>query len=116
MQRLVFMFGMRRLERFGPVTRAAPDFVEAQIARDGEEPGRKLRRDPVASGGFVNLHEDVLGEVFSFGGVAQRAVDEVRYRSLVFIHQVLESLAVASLDTKHQGRIRIEVGRHGHKC
>ena len=67
-------------------------------------------------GGFVNLDENILGEVFGLGGVAQHPVDQIRDRLLVFVHQSLECPPVALLDAKHQTGIGVEVGRHGRAC
>ena len=40
--RLVLVFGVRFLERIGRMARAAADFVQAKVARNGEQPGGKL--------------------------------------------------------------------------
>src|SRR6266705_3806152 len=71
---LVFMFAVRFFERLGGMARAAADFVQAQIARDGEKPGGKFRRAFVTGAGFVNLEKNILREILGLGLVAQRAV------------------------------------------
>src|SRR5208282_5019316 len=39
---LVLMLGMRFLERIGGMARTPADFVQTQVARDGEQPGGKF--------------------------------------------------------------------------
>ena len=111
-QRLVLVVRMGNIQRLGRMSRAAANLVQAQIPRDGEQPGGKLRRDPVAIGRFVNLHEDVLRHVLGFRGVAQRPVHQIDHRLFVLVHQLLEGVPVAALDTEHQRGVGIRIRGH----
>ena len=109
---LIFVFGVAFFDGLGRVARAPADFVEAQIARNGEEPGGELGRALIALARFVNLQEDVLRQIFGFRLVTQRAADKVEQRLLVFFHQFREGRAVAAFHAQHEGGIRIGVFRH----
>ena len=63
-------------------------------------------------GRLVNLHEDILGDVFGLGGIAQGPVKQVYDRPLVFVNQLCKGATVALLDAQHQGRIGIQFGGH----
>src|SRR5712671_3502128 len=104
---------MGRIQRFGPVARTAADFIEAEVARDGEQPGGEFGGDSVAVGRFINLKEYVLREVFGLRGIPECAVNDIRDRLLVLVYQFFKSLPVASFDAKHQTGVGIGVGRHG---
>ena len=71
---------VRGIKGFGRVTGTAPEFVKAEVARNGEQPGGELRRRLVACGGLPDLHEDALREVLRLGRVGQRTIDEVQHR------------------------------------
>jgi hypothetical protein len=60
-------------------------------------------------GRFVNLHEDVLRDVLRFGEITNGSRDKVDDRLLVFLHQSLESRAIA-ITHAAWGGILIEVG------
>src|ERR1041384_3658376 len=94
------------------MARTAADFVQTQVADDGEEPGRKLRGGFVPGGGFIDLDKDVLSEVLGFGGVTEHASGHVYHRLLVFVHQFSKSGPVALLYAQHQGGIGVILGRH----
>ena len=89
------------------MARAAAEFVQAQVARDGEQPGGKFRGVFVAAAGFVHLQKNILRQVLGLGLVAQRAVDEIHHRLLVFLHQFGERRPVAAFDAQHQDGIGI---------
>ena len=91
MQRLVVRVIAGLIQRLGRMARAPADFVQAQIAGDGEEPGGKLGGGFVARGGFPDLDKDILRQVLGFGLVAQRAEGEVHHGLLVFLDQRGES-------------------------
>src|SRR6185436_2965713 len=69
------VFWVLRVQRLSAVTRAPADFVEAQIPRDGEEPGGEFGGSTIAMGGPVNLNEDILREVFRLGCVAESPIN-----------------------------------------
>ena len=111
-RRLVVVFGVRFLERFGGMARAPADFVQAQIARDGEKPGGKFGGAPVAGAGFPDLEKRILRHVLGLGLVAERAKNEVEQRLLVFPGQSRKRRAVAAFHTQHQHGIRIGLVGH----
>jgi hypothetical protein len=84
------------------MARAAADFVQAQVARDGEEPGGKFGGAFVAGAGFVNLQKNILRQVLGLDFVAQRAEDEIHHGLLVFFDQFGKGRAVAALHAQHQ--------------
>ena len=67
-------------------------------------------------GRFVNLHEDILRQIFGLSRVAERAINGIGDRSFVFFHQFLESVPIPSLDAKHERGIGIEIVGHGCSC
>ena len=109
---LALAFTVGFFERFGGMTRAAAQFVQAKVARDGEQPRGKFCRPFVAAPGFVNLEKNILREILGFGLIAQCAINEVHHRLPVFFHQLRKRRAVAPFDTEHQGGIRIERDWH----
>ncbi len=111
--RLVVVFGVSFFEGFGRMARAAANFIQTQIARDGEEPGGKLGGALVAGAGFPDLEKRVLRDVLGFGIIAQRAENEVEERLLEFLDQFDKRRAVAAFHTEHQGGIGI--GLVGHR-
>src|SRR6185436_7849615 len=100
------------VHRVGGMPRATADFVEAEIARDRENPGREFRRHFVTVRGFKDLQEYMLGQVFGFGGVAKRPVNEVHYRLFVLIDQRLKSIAITLTHTQHEGGIDVDMVGH----
>ena len=52
-------------------------FVQGQVPRNGEQPGREFCGHLVAVRRFINLHKDVLRDVFCFREVVNRARNEV---------------------------------------
>src|SRR5262245_5736407 len=91
-----------RIERPGRVPPASAQLVEAEISRDGVEPGRKARRHAVAPGRLPDLHKDLLGQVFGFVRVADVAQDEVEDRLFVLLNQRLERAQIPLLYAEHQ--------------
>jgi hypothetical protein len=73
----VFVGGAGGVEGIGGMAGAAAEFVEAEVAGDGEKPGGEFGFDAVAGGGFIDLNENGLGEVFGFRGVGEGAVDHM---------------------------------------
>lgn len=49
------------LQSLGGMPAPAPDFVQAEIPCDREEPGREASGCLIAPGGFIDLNEDGLG-------------------------------------------------------
>ena len=94
------------------MTRAAAELVQAEIARDGKQPGGKFRGLFVPAAGFIHLQKNILRQVLSLGLVAQRAVNEIHHRLLVFFHQPGERGPVAAFDAQHQDGIGIGLNRH----
>ena len=109
---LILVVGLGFLDGFGAMTRAAAEFVQAEVARDGEQPGGKFRGLFVPAAGFIHLQKNVLRQVLGLGLVAQRTVNEVHHRLLVFVHQFSERRPVAAFDAQHQDGIGIGWNRH----
>jgi hypothetical protein len=99
-------------EGVGGVTGAAADFVEADVAGDGVNPGGKAGGNLVARGGLEDAEEDRLGHVFGLGEVVQHAEHEVDEGLFVFLDQLLKSGHVPGFDEEHQ--FCIWVGRFEH--
>ena len=97
------------------MTGAAADFVQAQVAGDGEQPGGKPGGHLVARGGFIDLDKDVLGEVLGFGGVPQKPVNQVHHRLFVFVHQFGKSGMIPAFNAQHEVGIGIWIGRHWYR-
>jgi len=94
------------------MARAAADFVEAQIARDGEKPGGKFGGALVAGAGFIDLQKSVLRDILGFGLVAEGAENKIEERLPVFFDQGRERGAVAAFHTQHQHGIGIRLVGH----
>ena len=107
-------FGQAGFDGLGGMARAAADFVEADVAGDGENPGGEFGGDLVAGGGLVNADEDDLGQVFRFGKIVQHAEHEADDGLFVFFHQLLEGAQVSVFGEEHERGIW--VGRFGHQC
>jgi hypothetical protein len=95
------VFGVRLLDGFGGVARAAADFVQAQISRDGEKPGGEFRGLPVAAPGFPGLEKNILRQVLGLDFVAQRTEDKIHHGLLVFFDQFRKCRTVAALGAEH---------------
>jgi hypothetical protein len=111
-RRMVLGVRVGRLEGIRRMTGAAAEFVEAQIAGNGEEPGGKAGGNLVTMGGFMDLEKDGLGDILRFGGVAQVPVHHVHDRLFVFVHQFGKSPLVPALDAKHQDGIGVRISWH----
>src|SRR5207245_8336979 len=57
----VVVVAPRLPEVHSEATLGAPDLVQAEVGRDGEEPGREAALRPVAVAEAEDLYEDVLG-------------------------------------------------------
>jgi hypothetical protein len=97
----------------GGVTAAPAQFVEAEVAGDGVEPGGEPGGDAVAVGRFVELDKDVLSEVFGFLEVAEHAIDQVHDGLFILVQQSFEGMGIAVLNTQHQLGVWVLLGSHG---
>ena len=68
-----------------------------RLAKPGIVYGNAL----VAAAGFIDLQENILGQVLGFRLIAQGAENKVHHGLFVFINQPGKSSAVATLYTKH---------------
>lgn len=100
------------VEGFGGVAAAAAEFVQAEVAGDGEEPGGEAGGDAVTGGGFPGLEEDLLGDVFGIPGIMEGSKDEVTHGLAVFIDQAFEGLEIPLLGAEHAGGIFVVAGGH----
>src|SRR6266404_2733573 len=86
----VVVVAPRLPEVHSEATLGAADLVQAEVGRDGEEPGREAALRAVAVAEAEDLHEDVLGHFFGPGLAADqpaRVLDDARAELL---EEVLE--------------------------
>src|SRR5438445_2336293 len=86
----VVVVAPRLPEVHSEATLGAPDLVQAEVGRDGEEPGREAALRPVAVAEAEDLYEDVLGHFLGPGLAADqppRVLDDARAE---FLEEVLE--------------------------
>src|SRR6266702_6234935 len=91
-------------------TLGAADLVQAEVGRDGEEPGREAALRPVAVAEAEDLHEHVLGHFLGPGLAADqpaRVLDDARAELL---EEVLEGRLVPGLEAEHEGHIGVGGG------
>src|SRR5690348_5198482 len=74
LQRPILVLGMGRIEGIGPMTGTPANFVQAEIPRAGKEPRGKLSGNLVSVGGFKDLQENHLGQIFGLGCVPDHPV------------------------------------------
>lgn len=80
----------------------AADFVEYEIASDGEEPGGELCRWLIAGSGFPDPQEHLLSQVFRIGRIPQHLGHRAHDGVLVDGHELGEGRMVAASDPHHQ--------------
>src|SRR5438093_11254557 len=106
----VVVVAPRLPEVHSEATLGAPDLVQAEVGRDGEEPGREAALRPVAVAEAEDLYEDVLGHFLGPGLAADqpaRVLDDARAELL---EEVLEGRLVPGLEAEHEGHIGIGGG------
>lgn len=101
-------------EGFGGMPAAASDFVEAEIAGDGEEEGAEAGLGFVATGGFPELDEDALGDVLGFVGIRKDPVDEMDDGLFPAVDEGGERVRIALANLEHQGGIFVGLSRRRH--
>ena len=109
--------GMRFIQGIGWVSGAAADFVQAQIAGDGEEEGAEFGRRLIPFRRPPHLDEDGLGEVFGLHFIGQRAVNKADDRLLPAFDQGGERRVrglAAAFYAEQQFDIRIDGRRRRH--
>lgn len=89
------------------MARATAEFIEAEVAGDGKEPGGKFGGLPVATARFIDLQEDVLSDVFGLGLVVEIAENEIQDFLFVLIHEFGKSGAVAAFHAEHEGGVGV---------
>src|SRR5438876_1328134 len=106
----VVVVASRLPEVHSEATLGAADLVQAEVGRDGEEPGREAALRPVAVAEAEDLHEHVLGHFLGPGLAADqpaRVLDDARAELL---EEVLEGRLVPGLEAEHEGHIGIGGG------
>src|SRR2546427_6680983 len=109
----VVVVAPRLPEVHSEATLGAPDLVQAEVGRDGEEPGREAAFRPVAVAEAEDLYEDVLGHFLGPGLTADqppRVLDDARAK---FLEEVLEGRLVPCLEAEHEGHIGVGGGPAG---
>jgi hypothetical protein len=104
--------GKSFIERIRRMPGAAPDLVQGQIPRDGEQPGGEFCRHFVAMRRLEDLHEHVLRDVFRLGRVAEGPGHEINHGLLVFVDKRLESRAIPCTHAEHEGCVWVEIRGH----
>ena len=89
-ERLVFVLGMGGVERFRRMPRPAADFVQAQVAGDGEEPGRERRPTAELAQPARRGQKRVLHHVLRVLRVAAHLEAEAEDAALLLLEKGLE--------------------------
>src|SRR5437870_12142877 len=99
----VVVVASRLPEVHSEATLGAADLVQAEVGRDGEEPGREAALRAVAVAEAEDLHEDVLGHFLGPGLAADqpaRILDDARAELL---EEILEGRLVPGLEAELEG-------------
>src|SRR5437016_3060779 len=91
-------------------TLGAPDLVQAEVGRDGEQPGREAALGPVALPEAEDLHEDVLGHLLGPGLAADQPACVLEDARAELLEEILEGRLVPRLEAEHQGHVGVGRG------
>ena len=83
----------------------AAHFVEHEITRDLEQPGRELRPRHIAAGAFPHPDENLLGNVFDIRIAPEHSRDGPRDECLMPSDELLERVSVAPRHQTHQADV-----------
>jgi hypothetical protein len=92
---------------------ATPRLVNAQVARDGVKPRRKLGLTLVGLGALDDAHKGFLQQILGGLAVADEPEDEVEDRATVTGEQDLEGTNLAALVLQHEVFVRLVVEHAG---
>src|SRR5215211_9329953 len=83
-------------------TLGAAHLVEHQVARNFQQPGRKLCPRNISTRTFPNPDKNLLRDVFHVRTAAEHARNRARDQRLMLLDQLLKGLGIATADQLHQ--------------
>jgi hypothetical protein len=95
----------RVLQRLGRVPFPVPQPVDARIARQGEQPRRKIPARPVFADVLIDAHKYLLRNIVRVTGITEQPVTEIDEGKFVARQQFIERGFLAALQALDQLRI-----------
>src|SRR5262249_29687999 len=94
-------------QRNGRLSLPAPERVQGQVVRDGEQPRRELGAGAVLLARAKDAQKDLLGQILSLFRIAHEVVKHADQTVLVLLHQFPKGLWLFVPDAQHQASIRV---------
>ncbi len=111
------LLGLKRPGQTAPMPPPAAKLVAAQIAGDGEEPGRELAFKPEMRAVLKGLDEDLLGHILRFVLILQEAGGKPHDLLLIFGDKDVKRIKIAPRASHEECIFQIDGGQgiHLHK-